>query len=365
MAATAQAERFQKYRGSGFTELIYRLLLYLAILIGAVIFAMPFYWMIRTAVMPKTEVYQFPPLWIPSEIIWSNFQNPFKVYHFERWFLNTIIIAVTSMIWARITTGSDAEYQAGLFDEYPVTLARSPLWSTRGNHDLLYAGASNDYYDLFTLPTAAECGGVASATEAWYSFDWGPVHFVCLDSEGSDRSVGSPMLRWLRADLSATSQPWVVGFWHHPPYTKGSHDSDNIGDSGGIMFDMRQNIVPILESHGVDLVLCGHSHSYERSFLINGHYGISSTFDAPTMRLNGTSGQLDAGTPYTKPGPITSNMGTVYAVCGVSGKKDASGRDYFTNPETTSYAIAKQKAYDTVRKAFAAIDLLGGNREAA
>ncbi|MFN8443460.1 MAG: carbohydrate ABC transporter permease [Caldilineaceae bacterium] len=103
MAATAQAERFQKYRGSGFTELIYRLLLYLAILIGAVIFAMPFYWMIRTALMPKWQVYQFPPQWIPAELIWSNFRNPFKVFHFEMWFVNTVIIAVTSMIGTTLT----------------------------------------------------------------------------------------------------------------------------------------------------------------------------------------------------------------------------------------------------------------------
>lgn len=103
MAATAQAERFQKYRGSGFTELIYRLLLYLAILIGAVIFALPFYWMIRTALMPKWQVYQFPPQWIPAEFVWSNFKNPFKVFHFELWFLNTVIIAVASMIGTTLT----------------------------------------------------------------------------------------------------------------------------------------------------------------------------------------------------------------------------------------------------------------------
>lgn len=98
MAAIAQPERLQKYRGSNLQELVLRVLLYLAILIGAVIFAMPFYWMIRTAVMPKTEVYQFPPLWIPSELVWANFTHPFQVFHFDQWFLNTLLIAVTSMI---------------------------------------------------------------------------------------------------------------------------------------------------------------------------------------------------------------------------------------------------------------------------
>ncbi|MFN8589463.1 MAG: metallophosphoesterase [Candidatus Eisenbacteria bacterium] len=226
------------------------------------------------------------------------------------------------------TTGSDAEYQAGLFDAYPVTLARSPLWSTRGNHDLLYAGASNDYYDLFTLPTAAECGGVASATEAWYSFDWGPVHFVCLDSEGSDRSVGSPMLQWLRADLSATSQPWVVGFWHHPPYTKGSHDSDDPLDSGGRMRDMRQNVLPILDSLGVDLVLSGHSHSYERSALLRSHYGTSGTLTSG-MLVDAGDGRPDGDGVYEKTaGHAQPFEGAVYAVNGSAAQTSGGTLDH-------------------------------------
>ena len=59
------------------------------------------------------------------------------------------------------------------------------------------------------------------------------------------------MLTWLQQDLASTNQPWLIAFFHHPPYAKGSHDSD----------------VDV----GVDLVLTGHSHCYERSYLIDGH----------------------------------------------------------------------------------------------
>ena len=221
------------------------------------------------------------------------------------------------------TAGTDAEYQAGLFDQYPLTLSRSPLWSTRGNHDLVYAGIDNDYYDLFTLPIAGEAGGQPSGTEAWYSFDWGPIHFVCLDSEGSDRSPGGPMLLWLRADLAATTQPWVIGFWHHPPYTKGSHDSDDPVDSGGRMRDMRENVLPILDSLGVDLVLSGHSHSYERSYLLDGHYGTSGTL-VPSMKVDAGDGRPGGDGEYVKQARTPSaHEGVVYAVngsaCQVSG----------------------------------------------
>src|SRR5262245_17157045 len=132
-------------------------------------------------------------------------------------------------------TGTDAEYQTGVFNMYPDMLRTTVLWPTRGNHDGVYAGPNNDYYDFFSLPTSGQSGGLASGTEAYYSFDYANIHFVCLDSYASSRSVGGPMASWLRADLAATPREWVIAFWHHPPYTKGSHDSDNELDSGGRM----------------------------------------------------------------------------------------------------------------------------------
>lgn len=216
-------------------------------------------------------------------------------------------------------SGTDAEYQAAVFDTYPDHLRREVLWATLGNHD----GASADsatqtgpYYDIFTLPTAAEAGGVASGTEAYYSFDWANVHFVCLDSQESSRAPGGPMLTWLADDLQATDQEWIVAFWHHPPYTKGSHDSD----AESQLVDMRANALPILEAHGVDLVLTGHSHSYERSVLLDGHYGLSSTLTAGMM-VDAGDGDPDGDGAYGKQGPsAVSHGGAVYAVAGSSGQ---------------------------------------------
>lgn len=215
------------------------------------------------------------------------------------------------------SNGTDAEYQTGVFNMYPAMLRSTALWPTRGNHELLYAGANNDYYDIFTLPTAGEAGGLASGSEAYYSFDYGSIHFICLDSEGSSRAVGSPMAVWLRADLAATPRDWVIAFWHHPPYSKGSHDSDNDIDSGARMGEMRRNIVPILDSAGVDVVLAGHSHNYERSFLLDGHYGVSSTL-TPAMKIDAGNGRWNGDGAYTKPTIGTGpREGCVYVVDGV------------------------------------------------
>jgi tetratricopeptide (TPR) repeat protein len=218
------------------------------------------------------------------------------------------------------SAGTDAEYQAGLFDVYPALLRRTVAWPTRGNHDALYAGADNDYYDIFTLPAAGEAGGVPSRTEAYYAFDRANIHFICLDSEGSDRTSAGAMAEWLRADLAATDADWVIAYWHHPPYTKGSHDSDDPLDSGGRMRDMRESILPILDSTGVDLVLTGHSHSYERSLLLNGHYGTSNTLTG-SMKVDAGDGRTGGDGPYAKrtsaQGPFE---GSVYVVAGSSGQ---------------------------------------------
>jgi hypothetical protein len=215
------------------------------------------------------------------------------------------------------STGTDAEYQAAVFDMYPTLLRNTPLWPTRGNHDILHGGAWNDYYEIFTLPTGGEAGGVASGSEAYYSFDFGDVHFICLDSEGSSRLPQSPMLTWLAADLEATSRRWILAYWHHPPYSKGSHDSDNPGDSGGRMRDMRENVLPLLEAGGVDLVLTGHSHSYERSLLLDEHYGLSSTLH-DSMKVDAGDGREDGDGAYEK--ADLPHAGAVYAVAGSSGQ---------------------------------------------
>ena len=217
--------------------------------------------------------------------------------------------------------GTDSEYQEAVFDFYPTILRETAVWSTLGNHDGRSASSDTQtgvYYDIFTLPKAGEAGGVASGTEAYYSFDIGNVHFVCLDSHDSDTDQGSPMMNWLENDLALTTQQWIVAFWHHPPYTKGSHDSDE--SSGSI--DIREYAVGVLEDYGVDLVMSGHSHSYERSFLIDGHYDTSDTFNA-SMLIDGGDGRENGDGSYQGDGP-----GAVYIVAGSSGKSSSGDLDH-------------------------------------
>ncbi|NND33266.1 MAG: hypothetical protein HKN76_11810, partial [Saprospiraceae bacterium] len=235
-------------------------------------------------------------------------------------------------------TGTDPEYQAALFENmYEEKLKNSVAWSCLGNHDgaSAYSGSqTGPYYDIFSFPTQGESGGVASMTEAYYSFDYGNVHFISLDSYDSDRSVGSPMYQWCQSDLQNTVADWIVAFWHHPAYSKGSHNSD----TEGRLVDMRENFLPLLESHGVDLVLSGHSHSYERSFFLNGHYGDSDSFN-PLFHTVGYSGdgngRADDDGAYQK--SAGSLNGAAYITGGSSGRVSGGTLDH----EAMFYSVAQ------------------------
>jgi cysteine-rich repeat protein len=224
-------------------------------------------------------------------------------------------------------SGTDTEYQNAVFNMYPTVLRNSVLWPTLGNHDGISADSamqSGPYYNIFTLPTSAEAGGVASGTEAYYSFDYGDIHFICLESYETNRAVGGAMMTWLAADLADNLANWTIVFFHHPPYSKGSHDSDVETQ----LVEMRQNALPILEAGGADLVLGGHSHAYERSFLLNGHYGTSGTL-TPAMKLDDGDGQETGDGTYQKPGGgPTPEQGAVYVVAGSSGQIDGGALNH-------------------------------------
>jgi hypothetical protein len=222
------------------------------------------------------------------------------------------------------TTGRDAEYQGAIFEMFDAMLRKSVLWPSLGNHD---AGSANSpiqfgvYYDIFTLPTQGQAGGVMSGTEAYYSFDYANIHVVCIDSSDSEWSKNGLMLRWLEADLKANKQDWLIAYCHHPPYTRGSHNSDNDRDSEGRMRMMREVVAPLLEDHGLDLMLSGHSHAYERSYLLDGFYVVSTNINEQVHFKSKKDGRADGTGIYVKPtrGPAP-HEGAVYVVAGSSGQ---------------------------------------------
>ena len=215
--------------------------------------------------------------------------------------------------------GTDGEYQDAWFQNmYEDRLINSVMWSTFGNHDALSADSDTEsgvYYDIFNFPKNAESGGVPSGTEAYYSFDYANAHVISLNSEDVDFSVGGSMYQWLEQDLAANDKDWTIAMYHHSAYsTYGSISYSS--NTSGKPAALRENFHPLLEAAGVDLILAGHYHTYERSALMNGHYGTSATFDPESMVLNGGDGRLDGDGAYIK---VEDNLGVVHVLTGAAG----------------------------------------------
>jgi len=160
--------------------------------------------------------------------------------------------------------GSLGNFETKFFDTYADLLARAPIFPASGNHEYVTADASV-YRQVFALP---ENGG-PEGVERWFSYDWSDVHFVALDSE----RVGSAQADWLEADLAASALPWTIVYFHRPPYSSGVHGSSST---------VRETFDPIFARHGVQLVLSGHDHDYERinpvdgvSYVVTGGGGYS------------------------------------------------------------------------------------------
>ncbi|HMJ45702.1 MAG TPA: metallophosphoesterase, partial [Ferruginibacter sp.] len=234
--------------------------------------------------------------------------------------------------------GTDGEYQSNFFNIYQGTLTKNHvLWPSPGNHD--YANNASrqadhaiPYYDIFSLPKNGEAGGIASNNEAYYSYNYGNVHFVSLDSYGWETGntrlydTAGRQATWLKQDLAANSQKWTVVYFHHPPYTMGSHNSDTEVE----LYSIRQRLITILERYKVDIVLNGHSHSYERSFLLNGHYGNETTFSLATHALSSSSAKYNGSANsciYIKNQSDVRN-GIVYALVGSAGQVGGSQAAY-------------------------------------
>jgi hypothetical protein len=156
------------------------------------------------------------------------------------------------------SSGTYAEFDARFFPYYSSWLRAKAVFPVIGNHENI-TGSATPYRTLFVLPRDGASPAFPNNAERFYSFDYGPVHFVMLDTESAFLNAArrDEQLAWLESDLQgAQSQPWRIVVFHRPPYSSSKHGSD---------LAIRQAFRPIFERWGVDLVLNGHDHNYERT----------------------------------------------------------------------------------------------------
>jgi hypothetical protein len=211
--------------------------------------------------------------------------------------------------------GSDGAYGLGMFAPYAGIMRQVAIWPCLGNHDIGYPTYGAVHDAVFSLPALAQAGGVASATERWFSFDVGNAHVVNLQWENTPY-VGDPMAVWLVADLVANTKPWTIVYLHACLHAFGGHDTD--GEY--VLAENRRVLTPIFAAYGVDLVLTGHEHSYQRSALVDSAFAGSSTEFVPAVHeIDSGNGDPSGDGAYVK----STGNGVVHAVIGNSSKGGA------------------------------------------
>ena len=178
-------------------------------------------------------------------------------------------------------------------------LASMPIMTSVGNHEFRSAtdnrcGDTNNadifrkYWPSDLYQTYDEAVTGQRLHNYYYSFDYGPIHFIVLDPYTAYYMKDSRQYRWLESDLKTTQKKWKVVVTHVPLYDA----SGSNANAGCYLLDMgsrlQKEIQPLLETYGVQLVLQGHQHYYARSTINNITYIVTGGGGAPISPLKKT-----------------------------------------------------------------------------
>jgi len=150
--------------------------------------------------------------------------------------------------------GAAEDFDPKFFWPYRDLMRHLVFWPCLGNHDY-DTDKGGPWRAAFYTPANNPAG-----SENYYSFDFGNAHFVVLNSNGNT-APGGPQYTFLDHDLAESTAAWKFVAFHHTIYSSGHH---------GSRIDIRNNLVPLFDQHGVDVVLMGHDHDYERTLPLRG-----------------------------------------------------------------------------------------------
>lgn len=179
-----------------------------------------------------------------------------------------------------------------------------------GNHETYAGDGTFVMPTYFTQQLKVPNNGPQALKGQVYSFEYGQIHFVVLDSQfGEEKNYVPDSLKiqkeWLERDLSNTDKPYKIVFLHRPPY----HSSH------GNILDISAQFIPIFDLYNVNLVFSGHEHV------------VAKTFPLKENKFN--------------------TFGTTYFICGRSGTKTYDNKEQ-KNYQEYFYNIIDQPTYFTV-----------------
>lgn len=193
--------------------------------------------------------------------------------------------------------------------------AKVPVMPAAGNHEYRGNGVEYNYYrswwdlpedELYYGFRAGSIYVVNLASHRFCEAGFPDLSDVCeIDGTGPNLLILDRLETEL-AQAAASGAPWIVTVFHHPPYSRGPHHSD---------LAIRADWVPLLEQHGVDVVLNGHNHNYQRTHPLLGH---------TATQTNTTDYEEGEGIVYVTTGNGGRKLGPIHREepWGATGRRD-------------------------------------------
>ncbi len=203
---------------------------------------------------------------------------------------------VAEMAWAQrpnfllhpgdlVGTGTvDDDWTQQFFPSMHPLISRVAFFPVLGNHER----NARNYYDYMSLPKP----------EYYYEFTYGNAHFFMIDS---NKKVGpaTEQYLWLESALAASTATWKFACHHHPPYSSDENDYGDLWKTNkSRRGDLRvRQLAKLYDEHNVDIVWCGHIHSYERTWPLRSDTVVEKN-GTIYMITGGGGGGLETAGPF-------------------------------------------------------------------
>ena len=194
-----------------------------------------------------------------------------------------------------VDNGNDFVEWKRMFNSASDSLMSTVLMTTTGNHEARGDNANMQNFVYSNLPEQDTTTGV------YYSFDYNTAHIAVLNTNdlGDDNALSNEQIEWLKADMSASKQPWKFIALHKAIYSNGSHfDDDDV-------VAIREQLLPLMNELDIDVVFQGHDHVYMRTDVMKDNAIVKT--ETGVLKYNG----LEYSTKVKPDGTIYSINGTI------------------------------------------------------
>lgn len=154
----------------------------------------------------------------------------------------------------QVNTASDENQYSGYLDHEELTSV--PQATTIGNHD----SSSNAYTQHFNLPNETAKGETAAGTDYWYVYN--NTLFMNINTNNTSTAEHKAFMK--EAIKENQDVRWKVVVFHHSVYSVASHSVESS------ILKRREELTPVFDDLGIDVVLMGHDHVYVRSNMMKG-----------------------------------------------------------------------------------------------